>query len=223
MIEYLPETQLFTPEALWEYTEKYTRVMLKPSGGGGGVGIIQVTALSDDRYLVHSGNWRRVVKGKEQTLLFVRSLFRPKQYLLQPKIPLANIDGRPFDVRVMIQRRGEKRPWIVTGWLAKLAGPGFVVTNVARSRGKVLPLNTAIRLSGIEAPPHLLEEVREVAMAVANRLGKAYPTLREIGLDLGIDIDGKPWVIEANFRPALSLFQRLKDHTFYRRIKSMRG
>jgi len=195
--------------------------MLKPSGGGGGAGIIQLTSKGDDRYLVHAGKVKRVVEGKERTVLYVKSLFRPKPYLLQPRIPLGRIDGKPFDVRVMTQRQNKKAPWIITGWVAKLAGPGFVVTNVARSRGKVLPIRTAIRRSNIEPSPYILQDLREVSLAAANRLGKVYPTLREIGLDLGIDIHGKPWLIEANFRPSLSLFRQLQDQTFYRRIRAM--
>lgn len=197
-------------------------MMLKPSGGGGGAGIIQVSSKGDDHYLVHTGKEKRVVEGKERTVLYVKSLFRPKPYLLQPWIPLGRIDGKPFDVRVMVQRKNKRSPWTITGWVAKRAGRGFVVTNVARSRGKVLPIRTAIRRSNITPTPYLLQEMRQVSLAAANCLGKAYPTLREIGLDVGIDIHGKPWIIEANFWPALSLFRQLQDQTFYRRIKSMR-
>ncbi|WP_269084391.1 YheC/YheD family protein [Brevibacillus choshinensis] len=219
--DYLPATRPFTPEKLWEYVEDYEKVMLKPSGGGGGAGIIQLTDKGEDRYLVHAGSTKRIVHGRAKTVAYVKSLFRPKPYLLQPLIPLGRIDGRPFDVRVMVQRAGKKSPWIVTGWVAKLAGPGFVVTNVERSRGKILPLQTAIRLSTVTAPSNLQEEISQVALAAANALGKAYPTLRGIGLDLGIDVEGKPWIIEANFRPSLSLFRQLKDQTFYRRIIAM--
>lgn len=218
----MPKTRVYSPEELWEYTEAYKRVMLKPSGGGGGAGIIQVTAQGEDKYLIHSGKRRRVVVGKNNTIQYVQSLFRPKTYLLQPRIPLGRINGKPFDVRVMIQRRSSREPWIITGWCAKLAGPGYVVTNVARSRGRVLPIRTAIKQSNIEAGPHLLSDIRIVAAAAAKQLGRAYPTLREIGLDLGIDVDGKPWIIEANFRPSLSLFQKLEDQTFYKRIAAMR-
>ncbi|MEC2133043.1 YheC/YheD family protein [Brevibacillus centrosporus] len=219
--DYLPATRLFAPDTLWEYVEDYQKIMLKPSGGGGGAGIIQLTDKGNQRYLVHAGNAKRIVEGRDNTVSYVKSLFRPKPYLLQPLIPLGRINGRPFDIRVMVQRKTSKSTWLVTGWVAKLAGPGFVVTNVARSRGKVLPLQTAIRLSNVDAPDDLLAEIKKVALAAADALGKAYPTLRGIGLDLGVDIEGKPWIIEANFRPSLSLFRKLKDQTFYRRIIAM--
>ncbi|MGG3882705.1 YheC/YheD family protein [Brevibacillus panacihumi] len=219
---YLPPTKRFSPADLWEYMENYGDVILKPSGGGGGAGIIKMSSLDGERYRIHAGSIRRVVEGKEAVLHALKSLFRPKIYLLQPHLSLGRINGRPFDVRVMVQRTRSNQPWQVTGWLAKLAGPGYVVTNVARSRGSVLSLQNAIQRSGIPKRPDLLFDIKKVSLAVASCLGKAYPRLLEIGLDLGLDQEGKIWVIEANFRPALSLFQRLPEKTFYRRIKAFR-
>lgn len=220
--QHLPQTLPFTPERLWQYTEYYSRVLLKPSGGGGGAGIIQVAKRGNEQYQIHAGKVRQIITGREQTVHALRALFRPKMYLLQPYLSLGRIEGRPFDVRIMLQRKSRHDPWVITGWLAKLAGPGFIVTNIQRSRGKVLPLETAIRRSNIAAPPQLLDVMRHVSMGVANCLGQAYPTLREIGLDMGIDTQGKPWIIEANFRPSLSLFRQLPNRAFYKRIKAMR-
>lgn len=217
--EHLPQTSLFTPDTLWQYLEQYAAVMLKPTGGGGGAGVIQVSQQEDDQFRIHAGNQKRVVVGRKATLAYLRSLFRPKPYLLQPRIPLGRINGRPFDLRVMLQRR-KGMPWKVTGWLAKVAGPGYVVTNIARSHGRVLPLRTAIEQSTIKRPAlEILPDVRQVALMTAQRLGSVYPSLRIIGLDMGIDEDGKPWIIEANFRPALSLFRKLPDSTSYKRIR----
>jgi hypothetical protein len=207
---------------LWEYAEKYGKVLLKPSGGGGGAGILQLVPLGGERYRIHAGKRLLYAEGKEKTVNVLKSLFRPKLYLLQPCLSLGRIGGRPFDIRVMVQRMDSRHPWKVTGWLAKLAGPGFVVTNIARSRGKVLPLRAAIRLSNIPASPDLFLNIRRLSLAAARCLGKTYPTLREIGLDLGVDTEGKLWIIEANFRPALSLFLKLPSRSQYQKIKAMR-
>ncbi|MGE5701439.1 MAG: YheC/YheD family protein [Clostridia bacterium] len=219
---HLPQTQIFTPEALWTYAEKFNQVILKPSGGGGGAGLMQLTRKNNGKYLVHAGKVKRLLQGKSRTIDYIQSRFRKSLYLLQPRIPLGTIDGKPFDVRVMIQRKSGEHPWTVTGWLAKLAGPGYVVTNVARSGGVVLPLEEALRLSNVTASPQLPGKIREISLTVAETLAEKYPILREVGLDVGIDIKGKPWIIEANFRPALSLFRQLKDQADYKRILAIR-
>ncbi|USG68211.1 YheC/YheD family protein [Brevibacillus ruminantium] len=220
--KYLPDTVLFEPKALWDHVRKYGSVILKPSGGGGGAGIIKLTRLKNGHYRVHSGHERKEIAGKSAVLAHIRSRFRPKPYLIQPYLSLGRINGRPFDVRVMLQRKKEG-PWVVTGWLAKQAGPGFVVTNVARSRGKVLPLTAAVAKSNCKVSPELWDEMKEMSILVGERLGKQYPSLRMIGLDLGIDVNGRPWIIEANFRPSLSLFKKLPDLRAYRRIKRHRN
>jgi len=41
-----------------------------------------------------------------------------------------------------------------------------------------------------------------------------------VGFDMGVDKSGNVWMIEANPKPALSLFKRLKDPSMYRQIVS---
>lgn len=219
--EFLPETSLFTPNKLWEDLERFSDVILKPSGGGGGAGLFHLKKMEDEKIRVHHGRVKRELTGKEQTVAYVRSRFIPKPYILQPRIQLGQINGRPFDIRVMIQRR-RGTPWRITGVLAKVAGPGFVVTNIKRSGGKVLPFYAAVKQSNIteEASVDLVSRVKQVALRVAARLAKSFPNRFTIGLDMGIDVDGKPWIIEANFRPALSLFHQLPNQASYQLMRS---
>ena len=62
---------------------------------------------------------------------------------------LATKNGRPFDLRVMVQRHPNAH-WQVTGMLAKVAGKGFIVTNIRRSGGKVVTVENAIRHSELQ-------------------------------------------------------------------------
>ncbi|MDR7314316.1 YheC/YheD family protein [Brevibacillus nitrificans] len=42
------------------------------------------------------------------------------------------------------------------------------------------------------------------------------------GFDMGIDSNGKVWIIEANLRPDITLFLKLKDKGMYLTIVSYR-
>lgn len=219
---YLPHTSKYSPDMLWEYLERYPTVMLKPSGGGGGAGVIQLSRYEEEereKFRVHTGNKVQEFKERNQLLSYVTSLFIPKPYILQPRIPLATIQGRPFDLRVMVQRK-KGLPWKVTGMLAKVAGRGFVVTNIRRSKGKVLPIEQAILNSNVKKTDGIIPQLKQIALNTADRLEQFYPDKMMIGIDMGIDINGKPWIIEANFRPAVSLFEQLEDKTIYNRIRS---
>ncbi|MDR7077617.1 hypothetical protein J2Y03_002641 [Neobacillus niacini] len=50
-------------------------------------------------------------------------------------------------------------------------------------------------------------------------MAKVYPNARMWGLDIGIDQFGKPWFIEANLVPDISIFRYLSDKTMLNRIK----
>lgn len=123
-------------------------------------------------------------------------------------------------MRVMLQRN-KNAEWALTGKLAKIAGAGYIITNVERSKGKVAPLSTAIRRSNIRGASvsGIQSRIDRIARHAAKRLQNYYG-IYTVGLDVGIDTNGKVWIIEANFKPAKSLFRKLKDKTMYWRIVS---
>lgn len=217
---YLPRTKFMSREALWEQLKRYRHVIIKPTRGSGGRGVFQVSSLGEGKYAIHSGTRRKVLRGKETTYSHIQRKMKGDRCIVQRKIPLAKINGRPFDVRVMVQRKRGSSAWRVTGKLAKIAGPGFMITNTARSGGKVTTVSSAIRRSTIHAgrTSRILKKINWIAELGARKLQRDYPKLRIVGMDIGLDTSGKPWIIEANFKPSKKLFLRLKDKSSYHRI-----
>src|SRR5690606_24657147 len=126
----------------------------KPIYGSGGEGVVFVTKRdSGAKYEVHVGSRRKTFRKRSSANRYVRRKTGSRKRLVQRKISLARIDGRPFDLRVIIQRRRGASKWKVTGKLAKVAGPGYHITNIRRSHGKVLPFSTAVRRSNIRGKP----------------------------------------------------------------------
>lgn len=218
----LPRTRLMSRKNLFDLLSKYSRVVAKPTGGSQGVGVMMITSRGDNRYSVHDGARKRTIQGKDKTYSYIRS-HANRSYIVQRGIRLARVNGRPFDIRVMVQRR-RGSAWVVTGMLAKVAGPGFIVTNIRRSGGKAITVPNAIRLSNIakRSTHYLLRRIESVALRSAKRLATHYTRQRVFGLDMGIDVHGRVWIIEANLTPDYSLFLKLKDKAMYRRIISYR-
>lgn len=215
----LPATRTLSKRSLSDYLARYTKVIAKPTGGYGGAGVIQICAMIGGRYQIQSGKHKHTVTGLEAAYSYLRSKCKGKRYLIQKRISLAKVKGRPFDIRVMVQRRRGSHSWKVTGKLAKIAGAGYIITNTARSRGRVVPLSTALRRSNIRGASlsRIERSINSISLAAVRQLHKYY-RIRTIGVDAAVDHDGKVWIIEANFKPAVSLFNRLKDKTMYRRI-----
>lgn len=116
----LPNTRIFNKRNFLSYIEKYNEVIVKPSDGSGGAGVMQVISAGYGLYAVQYGKVKITLEGLPQTYQYIRSKTK-RNYLVQQRIPLAKVKGKPFDVRVMVQKkRGSS--WVLTGTMAKIAG-----------------------------------------------------------------------------------------------------
>ncbi|WKL05051.1 hypothetical protein Q0F98_16240 [Paenibacillus amylolyticus] len=135
--------------------------------------------------------------------------------MVQKRLQLAQIKHRPFDIRIMVQRKkGSSSTWNVTGSYAKVAAQGYQVTNV---NNRPIPVLKALRLARI-GDRRLLVRAEQVSRLAAKRLGEHYPMLRQVGFDIAIDKKRRIWIIEGNYQPALRPFRLLKDSSMHRRI-----
>lgn len=64
----------------------------------------------------------------------------------------------------------------------------------------------------------MLSKICTISLRVAKQLNHSEPGLCIVGLDVGLDIRGKVWIIEANHRPEIAPFLLFKDKTMYRKI-----
>jgi len=218
---HVPETRWMTRSNFWDLVAKYRQVILKPLGGSRGSGVIQVSEKGYGYYQVHRENKWITIQGQEETYRFLKREMGGRTYIVQHRIPLATVDNRPFDMRLIVQRKRKSRAWKVTGKAAKVAGEGYIVTNISRSNGTVLPVETAIERSSLEdfSPQMLISDIEKVAIQTAKRLARIYPHQRIYGMDIGLDDNGHVWVIEANRKPMLSHILMVEDERMYRRIQ----
>ncbi|WP_338075724.1 YheC/YheD family protein [Chengkuizengella sediminis] len=219
LIPYVPETYLMDKGDLWLLLDKYEHVILKPSKGSRGRGVILVSTEGNNQYKIHSEDNIVTKKGKEKTYKYLKD--KIDNYIIQQSIFRPTINQCPFDLRVITQRKKGSNKWVVTGKVAKVAGEGFIVSNITRSKGQVLPASSAIQMSTIKNLSYksLLRKIDRVALTTAHHLVKYYKKNRIFGLDIALDQEGHVWILEANLKPFTSHFKMLEDKRMYRRIK----
>lgn len=219
--QYLPETYLLNENTFWHTIGKYGAVMIKPTKGYMGKGIVQVASKGKEQYEFHVLEKSYIVEGREKTFEhLMKDYCLKKHYIVQQKIPLVTVKGAPYDLRVMVQRRKNQYDWTVTGKLAKVAAKGFVLTNYPKY---LITAEEAIKHSSFKAPrSHLQEEIDRISVLTAEYLSDYYTNTRTFGLDIGLDDQANIWIIEANLAPSVSIFKALKNEEVYKRILKYR-
>lgn len=214
---YLPPTQLATAHTIFHFLKTYKQVMLKPCLGQWGKGIIQVSTIKEDVFEVHNKRKKFVVEGQTAFINYLYTNYLSKErYIVQKTIQLATINNCVFDLRIMVQRKNAACAWEVTGRAAKVSVRDFIVTNVAKS---IIPLEEALKKSFLQTnATKLASEIDHICLIAARHLGDYYPVISRIGLDIGLDKDGRSWLIEANLVPDVSLFKQLQDQSIYEKI-----
>ncbi|MFD0698837.1 YheC/YheD family protein [Paenibacillus sp. GCM10027628] len=217
---HLPQTVWLKQRSFHRMIDKYGQVIIKPTGSYGGKGVICIKRIAPQSYQIHDGPHKNTFADKVNLYAHLKKKIH-RNYIVQERISLATVNGRPFDLRVMVQRHSNS-PWQVTGKLAKIAGKGFIVTNIRMSSGKVVSVRQALKHSTLKnmSISELIARMDKVALASAEQLSLSYPSVRTMGVDMGLDIKGDIWIIEVNFVPMLGLFLKLKDKSIYRKIRS---
>ncbi len=206
----MPETRRLTRRSLKSMLRKYGMVYVKPVVGSLGNGVMKVEKRGNGlRFQLGLRKMRFAGIGAGYAAI-VRA-GRRKPYLVQRGIRLATYRGRPYDIRVMVQRT-PLRPWTVTGMVGRVAPPRKIVTNGSQG-GTIYPVSALIPNGA-----GLRRRMSRIGLLAARRLHAAYPGLVEIGLDIAIDRRGKPWVLEANTRPDPCPFTKLPSRHMLRRI-----
>ncbi|TLS50843.1 hypothetical protein FE782_17475 [Paenibacillus antri] len=224
---HIPKSKPYSKANLKSLLARYGRVIVKPVHGSGGKGVMRVRRSSSGRIEIRYKRKKKSYWSRAAANRYIRRKSRGKEMIVQRYIRLAQVRGCPFDLRVMVQRkRTSSSRWKVTGSLAKVAGKGYIITNIRRSHGKVLKTSAALRrsnLKGNTAPrrSRILKEVDRISLVSARTLSRFYRYIHTVGMDIGIDRHGKVWLIEANFTPDLTLFRKLSKKA-YRNIVNYR-
>ncbi|MCH5585082.1 YheC/YheD family protein [Shimazuella sp. AN120528] len=219
MKPYMPKTVWYREDRLLAMLDTFGTVFVKPDKGGGGVGIIRVKKVADELVECKSLKHHKIVP-KDKVIALIDTYLKPnKRYLIQQGIRLATINGRPFDIRLMLQRIDHK--WELTGLAAKLAAPGKIVTNFCKG-GKPYTAKDAVAKVFPNNVSKKMEELKKLAYRVAHVLSNRFKGLRELGIDAGLDINGNIWVFEVNTRPTYGMFRELKNLQMYNNIRRIR-
>lgn len=204
---YVPATSPFGDGSnLQRFAQRHRIVYVKSVGGSLGNDMMRLSPTQAGGWLLkyNAGPFRtQSMRSYEWGALLshIRRLTKGRPFVMQQGIRLATADGRPFDLRILVQKLPTGR-WNFTGGAARVAGRGQITTHVPRG-GRRLPMNTALEKAfGPAAAGSLAADVAGLATRAAHvlerKLGRPFV---EMSLDIGVDRDGHPWIFEMNAKP----------------------
>ncbi len=214
--KHVPVTRKMNKNTLYEMLEKHKMVYIKPCCGSLGQGVIRVE-LVRAQYSYQSGTHVHTSPDYDTAYRAIFKETMGKSYLVQKGIRLLVYDGRPFDIRVMVQRNA-KSGWEATGVAGRVAHPRKVVTNGSQG-GTIYPVEELLKAyTSAENCKILIRSLKKIGVKSARQLSTSYPGLQEIGVDIALDQRLKPWILEVNTAPDPCPFTKLKDTSMIDRI-----
>lgn len=220
--KYMPATKRLSYDSLQSFLNQYGAVYIKPTAGSQGRGVSKAWRDKDKFWFVQERGHARSFSNVKALYNHVQGIAGKRKYIVQQAIRLAKINGRPYDIRVMMMR-GKDRKWTYVGMVAKVAGKDSVITNVARGKGYVIDVDTALQRSlgyGPQKIKQIKKQMSTLGYDVVHKFDQ-YKKYWHVGLDTAVDVNGKVWMIEQNTNPAHSLFNKIPDKTIYRHIQEL--
>ncbi|UVI30653.1 YheC/YheD family protein [Paenibacillus spongiae] len=216
LAKHVPSTRPFNRGQLLAMLEQYRMVYVKPDAGSMGIGVMRVEKKSDG-YRYQSGAQVFVFPAFQTMFHSLQKRIGGRRYLIQKGIHVLRHDGRPFDFRIMIQKN-PFRQWECTGTAGRVAHPRKIVSNGSQG-GTIFQAAALLNpITGKQKSSRLQSHMNHLARLTAAQFGHAYPAMNELGLDIAVDRNLKPWILEVNTRPDPCPFTKLDNPASIRRI-----
>ncbi|WP_068783366.1 YheC/YheD family protein [Paenibacillus phocaensis] len=195
---HIPQTRLYSADALRSMLHQFGMVVIKPLRGGGGYGVIKVTYAGG----VYAYTYMSRGHGFRSFEAMFRALNRVKvgrKYMIQQGIHLARIGGRPIDYRVKVVK--ENGAWVYRSMVGRLARPGLFVTNLCKGGTMLSAREGLSRSLSRKVSGRKRREMRTLTNTCVQILETRFPGIGQLGFDYGVDRNGKIWIFEVNTRP----------------------
>jgi glutathione synthase/RimK-type ligase-like ATP-grasp enzyme len=211
---FLPDTcALSNPQIVLSHLKKYTVVILKPTDLSRGRGIFILRMKSSQEIEITDCQKKEsnitIIRQPELDRFLKRGGFFAHHYIVQNRLDLATVNGNPFDIRVVMQKR-QNNKWKCSGIECRIAGGDNLISNIARG-GRALSVNRTLLLAfGPNIPfGRIKKQIVDIAKSICKCIDQTGELFAEFGLDIAIDKNRHLWFIEANVRPSFKGFRRM--------------
>ncbi|MFL0247876.1 YheC/YheD family protein [Candidatus Clostridium stratigraminis] len=203
--KYVPETIIYNNfDDVLYMLNKNELIFIKSFYGTQGKEVLSIEKFNDKFKLnfYKDGAREILLDSINKVQEFVINFALKKKYIVQQGIKLLTYKGRSMDIRMFIMKN-ETGMWETIFKGVRIAKEGFPLTNI--HAGGVYAIYDRLyselmkQYSSVELPS--TQKLSEVTIMLTNYIEKELGHYGELGIDIGIDILGQIWIIEANVMP----------------------
>lgn len=216
---HLPKTEVYRLKAFISQLNNKGEAFLKPQGGCQGRGILHAAREGKNHYVIRGRDRRNepiyaTFAQSFELFRWVERFVDKCKYLIQDYLSLTTKTGDAFDIRSLVQKNGTGA-WQITGMAIRKGKPGSITSNL-HGGGQAEEVAPFLRDQfGSEPARQMIGCMRELSLAIPVVLEQYYGRFVELGIDIGIDREGRVWLLEVNSKPGRSVF----DHLNHARAK----
>ncbi|PWA08530.1 hypothetical protein DCC39_14730 [Pueribacillus theae] len=215
--QYLPDTALLSSsEEAIEKLLHERQLVLKPDRGAQGKGIIflKMTGSKVEVQTHIGGSTKTASYSIDRLNQWVHRILEQNQYIAQSFLELKNEENKPFDARVLVQKN-RKGMWQEYGRGIRTGRIGSLVSNI-HNGGKIVPFASWQSKQEPFIQKKIEKQMEEMIQKLPYVLERHFGRLYEIGIDIGIDQNGKCWLLEANSKPGHQIIVKTEREAVYK-------
>lgn len=202
----IPSVDVTQFEDVNDLFNKYSEVIVKPSSGAQGTGIVYIHQKGD-QYTLYQNKLKQVMTQTELKA-FIENLITKKSFLAQPFIECKTRNGLYYDFRLHTQKNGEGQ-WTLTTIYPRVASEG-VIANLSHG-GYSAELKYFLKHEFNDKHYDVKRTLEQFAIQFSAHFDDLYnEPLDELGIDIGVDTNRKFWIYEVNWRPGTPALFRLE-------------
>ncbi|RSK26298.1 YheC/YheD family protein [Bacillus sp. HMF5848] len=209
---YVPETKQYTTASNFiKDLRQQKQLILKPVVGSQGNGVIKVIYDSLIRIVTNSKKKQRIEQTfptKQQFEIWLEKLTNKIEYLYQPYLTLHDSLSRPFDIRVLLQK-DESGLWQEKGRGIRIGAENQIISNLSGG-ADALPFDKLYNLCPQMNEILLEDDIHTIIEQLPITLEQHFSSLFELGVDIGIDQDGRMWILDTNSKPGRKVLLQTK-------------
>ncbi|WP_238357859.1 YheC/YheD family protein [Cohnella zeiphila] len=209
----LPETIPYEEADVMSMLERHMEIYFKPLFGcmGKGVYRAEMNPSGDIRVGQHYFAPKTVTSDHVFFQEHMKKLVSSNPYIVQKGIPIRQIDGQVFDIRALVQKN-EQGLWSVTNLVSRIAYKGSFNTSIFVKT--CLSQEILKKLYPPDKVQAIMTSIYDVSLRTAEIIEMETDYhLGEFSVDVALDSDAHPWIIELNGKPQKDLYRGIPNRS----------